>query len=205
MSEPDRRMGRMAFWLILGLLQTTPVLARGDHFIQKEIEARFSAEEKLRGTGIEVQVEAQLVVLTGQVRLYEQKLIGGRIAWTTPGVVEVDNEIRVLPKLPVSDAAIERKIREIVKSDDRFREAKLEVRVNKGEVKLTGSFIGFSDPTILKHKVAEIEGVVDIKISAAFFAWSSAKILYVKEHFRELFHGDGLMSAQAIESTALVH
>ena len=162
-------------WLILGLLQTTPVLARGDYFIQKEIEARFSAHEKLRGAGIKVHVEAQLVVLTGRVRLYEQKLIGGRIAWTTPGVVEVDNEIRVLPKLPVSDAAIERKIRDIVKSDDRYQDAKLEVRVNQGEVKLTGSFLGFSDPTILKHKVAAIEGVVDIEISAAFFAWPGAK------------------------------
>ncbi len=131
MSEPGRRVGRMAFWLILGLLQTTPVLARGDYFIREEIEARFSAQEKLRGTGIEVHVEEQLVVLTGQVRFYEQKLIGGRIAWTTPGVVEVDNEIKVLPKLSVSDAAIERKIRDIVKSDDRFREANVEIRVRE--------------------------------------------------------------------------
>jgi osmotically-inducible protein OsmY len=165
----------MAFWLILGLLQTTPILARDDYFIRKEIEARFSAEEKLRGAEVEVHVEAQLVVLTGQVRLYEQKLIGGRMAWTTPGVVEVYNEIRVLPKLPVSDGAIERKIRKIVKSDDRFREAKVEVKVNKGKVKLTGSFLDYGDPTILKHKVAEIEGVVDIEISAAFFAWPSAR------------------------------
>jgi len=38
------------------------------------------------------------VVLTGKVRLYEQKLIADRIAWTTPGVFEVDNEIQVVSK-----------------------------------------------------------------------------------------------------------
>lgn len=171
MTGPGRRMGKLALWLILGLLQTTPLLAREDYFIEKEIEARFSAEERLRDTGIEVHVERQLVVLTGQVRLYEQKLIGGRIAWTIPGVVEVDNEIRVLPKLPLSDAAIERTIREIMKSDDRFQEIKAEIRVNKGKVQILGSFLGFGDPTILKHRVAEIEGVVDIEIRASFFAW----------------------------------
>jgi len=38
---------------------------------------------------------------------------------------------------------------------------------------LKGSFLGFRDPSILKHKVAKIEGVVDIKISAAFLARSN--------------------------------
>ena len=175
MSEPKRRMGGAALWLILGLLQTTPVLARGDYFIHREIEARIAAEEKLRDARIEVHVEERLVVLTGQVRLYEQKLISDRVAWTTPGVVEVDNEIRVVPKLPMSDAAIERKIREIVKSDERFRDAQLVVRVNSGEVILKGSFVGYRDPSILKHQVAEIEGVVKIEISAAFPAYLGAR------------------------------
>ena len=59
---------------------------------------------------IEVHVEELLVMLTGRVKIYRQKLISSRIAWTTRSVVEVDNEIRVVPKLPVSDTAIERKI-----------------------------------------------------------------------------------------------
>lgn len=33
---------------------------------------------------------------------------------------------------------------------------------------LTGGFLGFRDPSILKHKVAQIEGVVAIEIRAAF-------------------------------------
>ncbi len=51
-----------------------------------------------------------------------------------------------------------------------------------GSEKTVGSFLGFSDPTILKHKIAEIEGVVDIEISAAFFAWPSAKLSVWGQH-----------------------
>lgn len=85
-----------------------------------------------------------------------------------------DNEIRVVPKLSVSDAAIERKVREIVKSEECFRDAQLVVRVTNGEVVLKGSFVGYSDPSILKHKVAEIEGVSKTDISAVFPAYSGA-------------------------------
>ena len=173
MSELMKRIGRPVLLLMLVLFQVTPVLARSDDLIQREIEAQIAGSMMLRDTRIEVHVEQRLVVLTGQVRLYEQKLISDRIAWTTLGVFEVDNEIRVVPKQPLSDAGIERKIKEIVEADERFRAAGVVVRVNNGAVFLKGSFLGFRDPSILKHKVAEIEGVVDIKISAAFLARSS--------------------------------
>jgi len=157
-------------FLIMTLFQVTPVLARSDDLLQREIEVQIAESEKLQGTRVEIHVEQRLVVLTGQVRLYEQKLISDRIAWTTPGVFEVDNEIRVVPKVPLSDVAIEQKIREIMKDSERFHATGGVVRVNNGEVFLVGSFLDFRDPSILKHKVAEIEGVVGIEIRATFLA-----------------------------------
>ena len=100
MSESMMRTGGPVLLLILVLFQVTPVLARSDDLIQREIEAQIAGSTMLRDTLIEVHVEQRLVVLTGQVRLYEQKLISDRIAWTTLGVFEVDNEIRVVPKVP---------------------------------------------------------------------------------------------------------
>ena len=170
MNEVMKHIGGPILLLILALVQVTPALARSDDLIQREIEVQIAESAKLRGASIEVQVEQRLVVLTGQVRFYEQKLISDRIAWTTLGVFEVDNEIRVVPKLPLTDAAIERKIREIVKADEQFRAAEVIISVTNGEVFLRGSFLGYRDPLRLKHKVAEIEGVIDIKIIAAFFA-----------------------------------
>jgi len=156
--------------LLLGLmlLQANPVMARSDDLLQREIEAGIAESRELRDTQIKVHVEERLVVLAGQVRLYKQKMIGDRIAWTTPGVFEVDNAILVVPRLPLSDEAIDLKIREILKQDARFHGAGVVVTVTNGEVSLKGSFLDFRDPSVLKNRVAEIKGVVDIKISAVF-------------------------------------
>lgn len=170
MNESMKHIVWAALLLILGLFPVTQVLARRDELIQYDVEARIAESRMLRGARIEVRVKRWLVVLTGEVRLYEQSLIAERIAWTTPGVFEVDNEIRVVPKFVLSDAAIERKIREIVKADERYRKAALVVRVSNGVVFIKGSFLGFTDSSILKHKIAEIEGVVAIEMNVAFIA-----------------------------------
>ena len=150
------------------LLQANPVLAYSDDLLQREIEARIAESRELGDTQIKVHVEERLVVLAGQVRLYKQKMIGDRIAWTTPGVFEVDNEILVVPRLPFSDEAIDLKIRGILKEDARFDGAGVVITVINGEVSLKGWFLDFRDPSVLKNRVAEIKGVVDIKISAVF-------------------------------------
>ena len=138
--------------------------------MQREIEEKIAESTMLRGSRIEVHVEQRLVVLSGVVRLFEQRLVSERLAWTTLGVFEVDNEIRVAPKLPLTDAAIERKVQEIIKTYQRFHGAGLVVLVDKGVVSIQGTFSGIGDPSFLKHKVAAIEGVLDIKIHAAFLA-----------------------------------
>jgi len=183
MIEPIKRIGSPVLLLMLVLLQVTPVLARDDDLIQREIEAQIAESTVLRDTQIRVQVEERLVVLTGQVRFYEQKLISDRIAWTTPGVREVDNELQVKPKLPLSDAAIERKIRDIVKVYQRFHSAEVVVGVDNGVVSIQGSFSAIGDPVFLKHKVAEIEGVLIVNINAAFLAHLSGTwVAQAKRH-----------------------
>ena len=170
MSSQVKRMTATIFVLLLSLTQVTAVLARSYESIQRDIEARLAESKKLAGTRIEVHMDDGLVVLAGSVRLYEQKLAVERIAWTTPGVVEVDNEIRVIPRVPLSDRAIERKIQVIIKGNEQLRASGIEVQVSEGRVFLRGSFVNFSDPSRLKHKVAEIEGVVSIDMDAVFLA-----------------------------------
>ena len=170
MSDLMKRFVAPLSLLMLSLFQITVAQARSDELIQREIEAQIADSEQLAGARIAVQVEQRLVILTGDVRIYEQKLVSERIAWTTMGVFEVDNEIRVVPKIPLTDTAIERKVMQIVISDDRFRAAGVSVQVSDGMVSLRGNFVNFSDPTALKHKVAEIEGVIGIDIHAVFLA-----------------------------------
>ena len=170
MSDLMKRFVAPLSLMMLSLFQITVAQARSDELIQREIEAQIAHSEQFAGARIEVHVEQRLVILTGDVRIYEQKLVSERIAWTTTGVFEVDNEIRVMPKIPLTDTAIERKVAEIVVNDDRVRAAGVSAQVSKGKVLLRGNFVNFSDPTALKHKVAEIEGVTDIEMQATFLA-----------------------------------
>jgi osmotically-inducible protein OsmY len=96
--------------------------------------------------------------------LYEQ------IAWKTEGVVEVDNEIRVVPRLAQNDAVIERKIIELVQTHRRLQGVNVIVTVEKGAVQIRTTLDHPQDVLFLKRRVAEIEGVVDINIQAKFFA-----------------------------------
>lgn len=170
MSKPTKPIVGAVLFLMVVLFQASPALARSDDLIQHEIEAQIADSTTLRGSRIEVHVEQRLVVLSGEVRLYEQKLVSDRIAWTTLGVFEVDNEIQVVPKVPLADVAIERKVQEIVKSHRRFHGAGVVAEVDNGVVVIQGSFFGISDPAFLKHQVAMIPGVVNIRINAAFLA-----------------------------------
>ena len=155
-------------FIIMTFFPVASVLAQSDKQIQHEIEAQIAESAVLQNIRIEIHVEQRLVVLTGEVRLYEQKMSLERIAWTTPEVFEVDNEIQIVPQMPLSDEQIKEKIRMIVKADDHFHVALLNIRVDKGNVFLKGSFLDFRDPSRLKHKVAAIEGVLAIRINATF-------------------------------------
>lgn len=157
-------------FLILTLFPVTSALASDerDEQIQQMIAAQVANSNLLQGIQIEVHVQQLLVVLTGEVRLYEQKLTIERIAWTSPGVFEVDNELRIVPVMPLSDEKIKEKIRKIVDADNNFQVSLVNIEVDKGQVTIQGSFLDFRDPSRLKHKVAAIEGVLAIKIDATF-------------------------------------
>jgi osmotically-inducible protein OsmY len=57
-----------------------------------------------------------------------------KIARKTEGVVEVENEIRVIPTVLHADAAIERKVKEIVQTYSRFQGVSISVTVKTGAV-----------------------------------------------------------------------
>jgi hypothetical protein len=85
----------------------------------------------------------------------------------------VDNEIKVVPTLPMSDVAIEWKTKEIVKFNVRLHAAGIVVVVKNGVVTIQGSFSEIIDLVFLKHEVAKIEGVVDIRVTGGVIARSS--------------------------------
>lgn len=100
--------------------------------LRNRIKAKAADTVELKGTLVHVDVEDSLVVLSGAVRLYVQKITYEKIAWQTVGVAEVENGIRVTPKFRLDDIAIERKIREIIKTYRRLHGTGLRVIVEDG-------------------------------------------------------------------------
>ena len=154
--------------LLLAAVHAPQALAESDESIKLDIERKAAATPDLSGTEVRVAVEDGGVILYGSVRLYHQRMLFEKIAWQTKGVAEVDNEIRIVPQAPLSDAEIEQKILEIIEPHQRFHASKLRVRVTGGAVFLDATFPHPNDVLFLKHRVAMIEGVVAIHIKIKF-------------------------------------
>jgi len=156
--------------MAFGLLYVPCTWALSDELIKQNIENDAADTLRLRATKVDIVVEDGNVVLFGEVGLYIQKMLYEKIAWKNQGVIEVDNEIRVVPRLPQTDAAVERRIMQAIQTHQRFKGAKVAVTVETGNVFIRINLDHPSDIIFLKHRVAEIEGVVSIEIQAKFFA-----------------------------------
>jgi osmotically-inducible protein OsmY len=142
--------------------------AAGDREIRKHIAKHTHHDERLEGTQVHLVVRDGHVVLAGTVSLYSQKLLYAHIVGRTPGVVEITNDIRVVPRAPVEDAAIAAHIRMVIKEHRRLHHAEITVEVTEGAVSLRGTFYDPSDVLFLKHQVAAIEGVTGLEVMARF-------------------------------------
>jgi osmotically-inducible protein OsmY len=154
--------------IVSGITQDRAALAMSDKIIKQRIEDEAADTLSLRETKVDLAVEDGYVVLYGTVGLYIQKMFYEQIAWKTKGVVEVDNEIRVVPGLPQTDTAIERKIMEIVQTHCRFQGVDVNVTVKEGAVYIRTTLDHPRDVLFLKNRVAEITGVISINIQAKF-------------------------------------
>jgi len=153
---------------LVGSLGLVSGYAAGDREILEHIAVQTHRDERLEGTEVHIVVRGGQVLLSGTVYLYSQKIVYEHIVGRTPGVVEINNDIRVVPRLPVEDAEIAGHIHTLIKGYQRFQNAEITVDVTEGVVSLSGTFHDPSDLLSLKHQVAEIEGVIRLDIMARF-------------------------------------
>ncbi|MBW2421062.1 MAG: BON domain-containing protein [Deltaproteobacteria bacterium] len=135
---------------------------------RERIEEAAGNDRRLQGVQVEVAVQNGVVLLYGSVRLYIQRMLFEQLAWHNQRVREVDNEIEVVPFVPVWDAEIERAITSLLSESRRFNDIRLNVTVEKGRVTIRGTFWEPGDVVFLKHRLAEIEGVAAIEMAIEF-------------------------------------
>lgn len=152
------------------LLLASAAPARGDDAaLARRIQQAVQAHDAGQLSEAKVQIDARdgAVLLRGSVRFLRQKLLYEQVAWQTPGVREVESELRVVPLLPVPDADIERQIIALAKLN-RFQGAEVRAQVRDGAVTVHGTFHDPADVFFLRHRLAHIEGVRSLAIEASF-------------------------------------
>jgi hypothetical protein len=75
-----------------------------------------------------------------------------RLIRKTEGSVEVENEIQVIPVVLQADAAIERKVKEIVQTDSRFQGVSISVTFKTGAVNVIITLNYSADVLFLKKQ-----------------------------------------------------
>src|SRR4029453_12613479 len=118
--------------VVMGLIGSSglaPGYAAEDREIIETIAVQTHHDERLEGTEVHIVVRGGHVVLSGTVYLYSQKMLYEHIAGRTPGVVEIKNDIRVVPRLPVENAEITDHIHTMIKDHQRFQNAELTIDI----------------------------------------------------------------------------
>jgi osmotically-inducible protein OsmY len=110
-----------------------------------------------------------VITLTGTVPSYAQKVAAGDDAWTAPGVVDVINDIIVVPRQPRSDTEIEADVRRALDSDPDINAARIVVIVVNGAVNLRGSVPTYYQVQKAADDAWTVLGVVNVvnELSAA--------------------------------------
>ncbi len=150
------------------LFYSSKAMALSDAILKQRILSSTAQAHMLKSERVRVDVKNGAVVLSGTVPFYAYKMKYERIAWQTYGVVEVNNEVIVVPKYKVADSVIERKINEVLGAYRRKHAVEAGVQVKSGKVHLEGTFASPQTVFSLKHEIAEIEGVIAIEIHVSF-------------------------------------
>ncbi|MGD8714541.1 MAG: BON domain-containing protein [Desulfobacterales bacterium] len=157
-------------FIMSGLIDKSWALSMSDDAIKQKIESEANDSYNLRAKKVKIAVENGYVVLYGTVNKYIQKMLYEKITWKTEGVVEVDNEIQVVPIILQTVDATERKVKEILQVYPQFQGVSVSVSVEAGAVDVLKRLNHPADVVFLKNRIAEIEGVISIDIQAKFIA-----------------------------------
>jgi osmotically-inducible protein OsmY len=159
-STTTGRLGAAAFVLALAALLAVPAGA-DDADIQRRIEERFTTAGLDQETDIKIEVEDEVVRLTGIALTLRDAREAERAARKVAEVVI--NEIRVFPERPRSDRAIRKDAEKAIQGYSRYGVFDaVGVTVEKGVVMLEGFVLDGLRRRELEDRVAGIDGVRDV-------------------------------------------
>ncbi|MGH2459525.1 MAG: BON domain-containing protein [Chloroflexota bacterium] len=131
--------------------------------IRETIRRNLDRDVRLAQTGnVGVIVANGVVTLTGTAPSYGQKTSAADDAWTAPGVIDVINDIAVVPTTPRTDAAIAADVRRALDTDPNLNAARITTSVVNAVVQLDGSMPTYYQIGAAGNDAWGVPGVVDV-------------------------------------------
>lgn len=131
--------------------------------IKRAVRERLSSDARLQSPDqIDILVNRGVVTLTGTTPTYDQKIDAAEDAWPVEGVVNVINDIAVVPMARRTDAEITADVRALLARDPSVDPSNLEVSVVNGTVVLQGTVPSYYQIDEVANDVRRVAGVVNV-------------------------------------------
>ena len=111
----------------------------GDAEIKKAIDSMLELDSRLDDEELIVEVNSGEVVLRGMVNTFWKKALAEEYADRTKGVVNVVNDIKIVPAVEFDDEKVYEAIVKALRRNAITHDRSIDVHVAKGEVTLTGT------------------------------------------------------------------
>lgn len=136
--------------------------------IKDAIQKSFTYDPRVPAEHIEVTVEDNTAVLSGNVLNLSSKLAAEEDVRNTSGINNVENNITVErkvvvePKIPTTDEAIKSRIKNSILRDPYVHKTSISINVSKGIVELSGSVNSEFEKKQIHEITSKVKGVMDV-------------------------------------------
>ncbi|CAM5209853.1 hypothetical protein CDEF62S_02446 [Castellaniella defragrans] len=136
-----------------------------DTTLRDSVENALDYEPSIDAANIGIAVENGVVTLTGHVASYAQKFAAERVVQSVSGVRGIAQEIEVrdtFGKKPMADDEIAGRALKIIAWDVTVPNDKIQVKVQKGWITLSGKVDWHFQRTAAEHAVRRLSGVLGV-------------------------------------------
>ena len=134
-----------------------------DEDIRSTIATTIEWNNNLQSNRVEVSVDDGVVTLKGAFDKFWKKRLAEDIAYSTTGVIAVENQIQIKPKEEVIDEIISRDIHAALDRNYQVDSESIEVKVENGLVVLTGEVPDFNAARAAEISAQHTNGVNEVR------------------------------------------
>ncbi len=154
---------------VIDQMQVKPV-ARTDNEIRQDIQSAFLFDPATESYEVTANVNNGKVKLTGTVQSWQEKQLAQKVAMGVKGVKKVENDIDISYKINRSDNEIKKDIKRRLETDVWVDDALIDVKVDDGVVKLSGT-VGSASEKYRAYSDAWVTGVMSVNSDKLKVQW----------------------------------